>query len=202
MEGLLFYWISWSLWIYLTFILRKNHPLRWRMSAMMLMLIILTSVHFSIGHFELFGSGLFILFIVYMSVSNEKKGLTFYFLISSLIISIAYSTFHLFEIFDPVWLFFDRGWMLGLIMGGLTLSLQKSFKWRFFTLLAGGMQGEILTAFLLERYSIIDPIGALDFLDVSAIASVFLILWSAFEHVSAIYENHFTFAEKENQKTS
>lgn len=202
MEGLLFYWISWSIWIYLTFVLRKNHPLRWRMSAIMLVLIILSSVHFSIGNFDLFGSGLFILFMVYLSVSNEKKGLTFYFLISTFIISIAYSTFHLFEIFDPVWLFFDRGWMLGLAMGGLTLLLQKSFKWRLFTLLAGGVQGEIFTAFILDKYSISDPIGSLDFLDVCAVASIFVLLWSVIERVSAIYENHFTFTEKEKQKTS
>ncbi len=33
MEGAMFYWISWLYWIYLTFIVDKHHPYRFKLAA-------------------------------------------------------------------------------------------------------------------------------------------------------------------------
>jgi hypothetical protein len=202
MEGILFYWISWSFWIYFTFIMRKLHPGRTRLAAAILILIILSPIHFAFGQFKVYGGAVFILLTIYMYLTKERKRVRLYFFISSFIVAVACSTFRLFEIFDPVWLFLKREWMLGVILCYLTFLLQKSLKWRCFTLLAGGVQGEILSAFLLRKYGMAEPIAALGFLDVCAAASLLMFLWSGVKQASVQFENYFTYLEKENQKSS
>ncbi|WHY84458.1 hypothetical protein QNH39_17565 [Neobacillus novalis] len=202
MEGIMFYWICWAFWVYMTFILHKQNTYRLKMSIMVLTVIILSNYHFSIGSFELHASGIFLLVVSYVFYSQEKLGAIFYFFICSLIVSIAYVTFHLFEIFDPIWVIFKKEWMMGICFGYLAILLQKTLKGRLLIIVSGTMQGEFLYAYILNKLQFTYSVGALAYLDICSLIAALLAGWSFLENAGSIFQNHFHFFEKAKQKSS
>ncbi|MEO2074265.1 MAG: hypothetical protein ABGX20_02620 [Bacillus sp. (in: firmicutes)] len=202
MEGAMFYWICWAFWVYLTFILEKQHPYRLKLSVFILLLIISSNFHFSFAEVEFYLSGLYLLIISYALISQEKIGAIFYYFICSFIVSMAYVTFHLFEIFDPIWIILKKEWMMGICFGYLAILLQKTLKGRLIIILAGTMQGEFLYAYILSKYQFPYEIGAFQYLDVCALISALLVSWSIFENAGAFLQNQFHFFEKGKQKSS
>jgi hypothetical protein len=202
LEGAIFYWVCWAFWIYFTFILDKQNPYRLKLASIVLSVLVLSNVKFSVGSFEIQASGLFMLVISYLFLSQEKRGAIIYFFICSFIVSIAYVTFHLFEIFDPIWIIFKKEWMMGIVLWYLAILLQKTLKGRLVIIFAGGMQGEILYAFILNKFEFPYLIGAFAYLDVSLLTALLLVGWSALENARTLLENHFHFFEKAKQKSS
>jgi hypothetical protein len=202
LEGAIFYWVCWAFWIYFTFILDKQNPYRLKLAVIVLIVLILSNVKFAVGSFEIQASGLFILVISYLFLSQEKRGAIIYFFICSFIVSIAYVTFHLFEIFDPIWIIFKKEWMMGIVLWYLAILLQKTLKGRLVIIFAGAMQGEILYAFILNKFQFPYLIGALGYLDVSVLTALLLVGWSALENAGTLLQNHFHFFEKAKQKSS
>jgi hypothetical protein len=202
MEGAMFYWICWSFWVYLTFILEKHHPYRLKLSVFVLLLIISSNFHFTFVEVEFYASGFYLLILSYAVISQEKIGAIFYYFICSFIVSMAYVTFHLFEIFDPIWIIFKKEWMMGICFGYLAILLQKTLKGRLLIILAGTMQGEFLYAYFLSKYQFPYTIGAFAYLDVCALISALLVGWSIFENAGVFLQNHLHFLEKGKQKSS
>ncbi|OIK17139.1 hypothetical protein BIV60_01030 [Bacillus sp. MUM 116] len=202
MEGSMFYWISWSFWVYLTFFLNKQNPYRFKLAAAILMLIALSTLHFRLGNIDIFASGLFLLFLTFILISKEKLRAIIYFFICSYIIGISYVTFHLFEIFDPIWIILKKEWMMGILLGYLAILLQKTLRGRLLIVLNGTMQGEILYTIILSKYHFPYSIGTFAYLDVCALISFLLVGWSFFENAGTIFQNHFNFTEKAKQKSS
>jgi hypothetical protein len=202
MEGAIFYLVFWSLWVYLTFILSKQNPYRLKLSAMILMIIIVSNNQFSIGKFEFYYSGIMLLLFCYLFLGQEKLNVIIYQLISSLIVSIAYVSFHLFEIFDPIWIIFNKDWMLGICLGFLAIVLQQTLKGRLLIVVSGTMQGELLYAYILSKFQFPYPIAAFAYLDVCSLVVVLLLVWSLLENAGTIFQNYFHFWEKGKQKSS
>ncbi|WP_066257235.1 hypothetical protein [Neobacillus drentensis] len=202
MEGAIFYWTCWAVWIYLTFILEKRNPYRMKLAAIVLIVLILSNFQFKVSVFEIQASGLFILVISYFFISQEKRTAIIYYFICAVIISIAYVTFHLFEIFDPIWIIFKKEWMMGIVLWYLAILLQKTLKGRLLILFAGAMQGEILYALILNKFQFPYLIGAYASLDVCSLTALLLVGWSALENVGTVMQNHFHFFEKGKQKSS
>ncbi|MDR6998560.1 hypothetical protein [Neobacillus niacini] len=202
MEGSMFYWICWSFWVYLTFFLNKQNPYRFKLAASILIVIILSTIHFGIGNTEVYASGLFIFILTFISYSKEKLRAIIYFFICSYIVGIAYVTFHLFEIFDPVWIIIKKEWMMGILLGYLAILLQKTLRGRLLIVLNGTMQGEFLYALILSKYHFPYSIGAYAYLDVCALISFLLVGWSFFENAGTIFQNHFNYTGKAKQKSS
>jgi hypothetical protein len=201
-DGLMFYWISWCYWIFLTFILNKQNPYRLRLSAFMLTLIILANYHFTLLGFDLYIGGLFLLFISYASTYKEKIKTITYFFICSFIVTIAYVAFHLFEISDPVWIIFNKDWMMGIFICYLSILLQKKLKDRLLMVASGTMQGEILYSYILKKFDFPYSVGTLSYLDAFALASILLVGWSILENAGFYFENNFSLSQKGKQKSS
>lgn len=202
MEGAVFYWTFWIYWVYLTFFLQKNHPYRLKLAVMVLLVIIFSTSHFIIGPFDIFVSGLLLLLFSYTILSQEKRGTIYYLCICSLIISIAYVTIQLFEIFDPIWMILNREWMLGILIGYLSLLLQKTLKGRLLIVVCGLVQGEFMYAYTLQSIHMPYQVGALTFLDVCALIVAIIAGWSILENAGAVLQQHFHFLEKAKQKSS
>ncbi|HJV16688.1 MAG TPA: hypothetical protein VJ546_04770 [Bacillales bacterium] len=202
MEGEIFYWISWSIWVYLTFIFRKEDPNRLKLSASILLVIILANFQFLIWGFEINSSGIFLILFCYVAKACVKTKKMSYFYLCSFIISIAYVTFLLFEIFDPVWLILKKEWMMGICLSYLSLLLQKTLKERLLMMISGTIHGEILYAFILSNYGFSNPISSLAYLDAISLTTIMLIGWSCIENASAFFDHHFKITEKEKQKLS
>lgn len=202
MEGSLFYWILWFVWVYLTFLLNRQNGYRLKLSAAVLTVIILSVYHIHFAGIDINLSGIFVLFLTYVTFYNEKTSSILYFFICSFIVMIAYVSFHLFEIFDPVWLIFTKEWMLGICMGYLAILLQKNVKGRLLIMVSGSMQGEMLYAYILSRYGFPYQIGSLAFLDALSLTSLLIICWSLIENAGSFFEGYFNAGHKDKQKSS
>lgn len=190
MEGNMFYWISWMYWIFFTFILDKQNPNRLKLSASILVIIILSEVHFKVLSFDVYLSGLCILTASYFLISREKRSSVFYYFICSFIITISYVTFHLFEVFDPIWIIFKDDWMIAICISVLSLLLKNNLKGRLLIVISGTMQGEVLYAYILNQYSFPYPIGASSYLDVCLLTTAILTVWSCLENAGAYFGSH------------
>jgi hypothetical protein len=202
MEGSMFYWILWVFWIYVTFFMNKQNLYRSKLGSVILVLIILSNVHFKVMSFEFYASGLFILLLSYIILGKKKLGSLLYAFICSFIVTIAYVTFNLFVIYDPVWVIFQKEWMMGICFSCLAIFLQTSLKDRLLIIVSGTMQGEILYAIYLSKFEFSYPIGTIAYLDVFSLITILLVSWSILENAGTFFQNHFHFLEKGKQKSS
>ncbi|WP_078546053.1 YphA family membrane protein [Litchfieldia alkalitelluris] len=180
MEGLYFYWIAWIAWTYATFILEKNR-LRILFSAFILIVIILSPYQFVFSTFNVNAVHLLILAISFILIAKKTMIQKVYLLICSLTITIAYVSFQLFELFDPIWLFLDRKWMLAFVLVYLSLMLAKGRKSKVMSLLIGSCQGELLYGFVINKFRFNYEIGSLVFLDVLSISLLIVFIWLKLE---------------------
>lgn len=202
MEGSMFYWIFWVFWVYITFFMQKQYLYRTKLAAFILIVIILSSVHFKVMNIEFYASGLVMLLLSYILFSKKKLASLLYAFICSFIITISYVTFHLFVIYDPVWVIFQKEWMLGVCLSCLAIFLQTSLKDRLLIIISGIIQGEILYAFYLRKFEFTYPIGSISSLDVSSLTVLLLVSWSILENAGPFFQNHFQLFEKGKQKSS
>lgn len=202
MEGLFFYWISWMVWIMATFFMARTNKYRFLLSAWILCLMILSSLTLNILNYEIGTSGFFLLVSLYIFTGRLKKLSKLYFLFCTFILMMAYVTFHLFELFDPVWVIFSREWMLSILMVYMAVLLQKNRMLRLPLILLGGIQGEFLYAFILKPFSFPYTIGSLAFLDIMSISISISALWIAVHWMVKYIEANFKHFEREKQKLS
>lgn len=183
MEGVYFYWIAWMSWVYVTFFMQKNNQ-RIVLAIILLFAISLSPFYITIYSFNINISVLILLLFCYKEVSTNSKFRTlFYFLISTLTISLAYSSFLLFELYDPVWLFLDRKIMLAIVLIYVSLFLLKGLKSRLLGVLIGTIHGDILYGVVLDKVKFQYEIGSPLFLDVLSICMALIFVWSTLEEL-------------------
>jgi hypothetical protein len=202
MEGLIFYWISWMVWIMATFFMDRNNKYRFLLSAWILFFIMLSPWTLKIFNVETGIGGLFLLVSLYIFAGRLKKLSKLYFLFCAFILMMAYVTFHLFELFDPVWVIFPRNWMLSVLLVYLAVLLQKNRMLRLPLILLGSIQGEVLYALILNQFSFPYTIGSLAFLDIMAISVSISAVWIAVQWAVKYIEANFKHFEREKQKLS
>ncbi|MDF2037199.1 hypothetical protein P2R12_09565 [Cytobacillus oceanisediminis] len=202
MEGLIFYWISWMVWIMATFFMDRNNKYRFLLSAWILIFIMLSPWTLKIFNVETGIAGLFLLVSLYIFAGRLKKLSKLYFLFCAFILMMAYVTFHLFELFDPVWVLFSRNWMLSVLLVYMAVLLQKNRMLRLPLILLGGIQGEVLYALILKQFSFPYTIGSLAFLDIMAISVSISAVWIAVQWAVKYIEANFKHFEREKQKLS
>lgn len=198
LEGIYFYWFAWIGWVILTFFSKKTSKRTFFAFVILLMLTFSTRI-ISVGVIEFnvtFFIGLFTSYVILSKVSFIRQ---LYFTLASLTITIAYVSFHLFELFDPVWLVFERQWMLGIIMAYLTLMLVKEPLLRMAVVFSGIGQGDILYTIILGNFSFPHTIGSLQMLDGLAITLMLLFLWYLFENIAVYFDQAFPKKSKERQ---
>lgn len=202
MEGSMFYLVFWLLWVYLTFIVKRQNSWRLKLSVGILMMIILSPYNVKSAGFTLNMSALFLLVCAYITLNSEKTGMIFYFFVCSFIIMIAYVTFHLFELYDPVWLVFNKEWMLGIVIGYFAILLQKNLQGRLLIIIIGTIQGEMLYACILRRFYFPYLIGSFSFLDALSLMLLITISWSFIEYAASFSDSYFSAGHNNKQKSS
>ncbi|TKC19731.1 YphA family membrane protein [Robertmurraya kyonggiensis] len=201
MEGIFFYWLFWMFWVMATFFMEKN-KLRLKISIGILMAITLSTFSFPFLGNEFSYTSVFLLitFFIWIARQSFKKGS--YMLITSFILMLSYSVFQLFELFDPVWLIFDRTIMLSILMAYLSILLHGNLELRILSLVSGCIQGDILYSFILRKLTFPHSVGDYAFLDVVSISIALLLVASGFKKLSIYFESHFKQFEREKQKQS
>lgn len=187
-EGLYFYFLGWIGWIIITFLFSKS-AIRTFLSILLLSLLAGSATHVSIYGFSVNVAFIILVLtaIILLSKTLKQRYVLHYFSICTL--SLAYVCFVIFEIYDPVWIFIDRTWMLSFILLYITLLLFKT-KWeRFVFMLTGVLQGEILNSFVLNSIFSYSVIGSFDFLAVLFLTSAGLGAWVVFENITVYLDS-------------
>ncbi|MBP3039166.1 hypothetical protein J9303_06580 [Bacillaceae bacterium Marseille-Q3522] len=171
MEGIFFYWLTWSFWIITTFFLNKRNPYRFGLSFSLLCLICLSPYTINVYGINVSCSSLFTLTITYLYVAIFQVKKVISFIVGTGILMLAYFSFLLFEIYDPIWVIFKREWLLAGLFTLLVMTLQKQLKIRVMMIIQAYIQGDILFAGLLQTYSMPYAAGSAALMDVIMITS-------------------------------
>ncbi len=203
MEGLYFYWLAWIGWIWVTFFMDKNKPERIKIAVWLLAAILAAPIKLNLVYFEFHLSALAIALFVFVETWSKKTGSLLYFFLSSFIIMLAYTSFLMFELYDPIWVLFDRSIMLAAIGFYLALLLHKNMHSRVLALITGFLQGEVLFSAILGKFNFPYVISSLAFMDILIISLAMLVAWSAVETILVTLSGRaINQVEGEEQKTS
>lgn len=116
--------------------------LRWKVSMLLLISIMLSTTSVWIGPFFVSYTYLFLLVMVCVDISRLKTSKQLYVLFISLIVMFAYVGFCLLELYDPVWIFVNWQWLLTAIILYIGFLLVKDDHMRCIVILLG-LLGEI-----------------------------------------------------------
>ncbi|WP_075982143.1 YphA family membrane protein [Bacillus massilinigeriensis] len=201
MEGILFYWVIWFLWIITTFFLSKTNPIRIKVAIWLLLCIIFSTRRIELFHMQFSYSSIYILITIYFLASKYSLKKRMYLIITSLVVMMAYVSILMFELFDPVLLIIKREWIIPLILTYVVFLLYNETEMRLISLLAGTVHGEVLFSIIVEKLTAGYTIGSLVYLDVIAITTTMILGWYGIERMAAYFNLHFQQLEKEKQKT-
>lgn len=183
MQGILFYWISWGLWIASTFLMNKSN-LRTLFSFFLLLLIISAGFHIALPAGEM-GAAFILLYIgccgttAYLGLHRSVR-----FMMSALGITSGYTGLKLMQLFDPVWFTISPFFLLFMIIFTAAGLLGKSFSDKVCLFLIGICNGEMLYEFIILPFSGALSIGQETFLDFSLLGMAGFSLWGLMERYS------------------
>jgi hypothetical protein len=199
-EGFYFYMGAWCCWIATAFFMDRQRKGRTALSACLLIAIIVSPYTFSVGTIDISAAGLFILICCYVQAARLSGLAAVYFFVSVFMVMLAYGSFQLFALFDPVWVIFNKEWMLAAIMFALSALLFADCKMRIAAMLTGAIQGDLLFSLVLGRLSLSYEAWSFAFLDMAAISACALMIWDSFVKLAAYLERQAANLEKEKQK--
>lgn len=199
MTGFVFFGLAWAGWIYSTFIMEKTNPYRFPIAACLLVAIILSVFKIRFLGLDISLATLFLLFISFLTFIKLPFWKLLYCTIGIFIVSSATAVFYLMSLYDPVWIFIDQQILLSFLGACLAVLLFKEYKARIFSTIIGLIQGDILYAIILKKFSIDFPIGSFAFLDGLALTCVFITIWSGFEYLQTTFE-HKNFQQKKEKQ--
>ncbi|WP_244403276.1 hypothetical protein [Parageobacillus sp. KH3-4] len=183
MEGIYFYFFFWMLWVISTFFMQKTRQ-RTMLAAAALIAIILSSVSLHIGSFHVTLSFLFLFFLSCYFVAKQTCWKLLYMVIAALTIAFAYTSFQLLSLFDPVWIWMDRTWMLAMVLVVICLLFYENIQSRLLCLIIGACQGETLYSIISKKVSFSYVIGSFSFLDTVSVSAACLLIWALFEQIA------------------
>ncbi|TYS68381.1 hypothetical protein FZC76_11665 [Sutcliffiella horikoshii] len=178
--GQYFYFIGWIGWIIVTFFFPKS-VVRTFMSILILVVIAGSTTTVQMFGFTVTASFLVLAVIAFILLVKSLKQRYILHYLSICTIALAYVCFILFEIYDPVWIFLDRTWLLSVIILYLSLLLFKTKRERFVFMLTGVLFGEVLRSIVMDRIFSYSVIGTFEFLAVLALSSAGMATWMMFE---------------------
>lgn len=200
-EGFVFFWLFWVYWVLATFFMKKEKA-RTLISLWLLVVICLSIYSISLFNIEVSLASFFILGSTYFCLGNQKYSRLLYGIISSFIIMLAFTVFQLYELYDPVWVMFDRTLLLASLVAYLTILLHTGLYERVLTVLTGVIHGDILYRLILNKILSSHYTGIFASFDVLAISMTILLVIGGLKKVSMLFEGSFKQQEKEKQKLS
>ncbi|MBM7692659.1 hypothetical protein JOC77_002089 [Peribacillus deserti] len=184
MDGMLFLWFSWMGVIYCYFILEKSNPYRGFILLSLLAAIILSPYNIKVGDAPLNSGGFCISLLAVCSLRGLPFGSLISFTIRAMVLSFAYGSISLLFFLDPVWIIWDGTWMLGIFIAYLTILLFSNWKKRLSSMILGLFFGDIILNVLFGTLHMPQDIVSAPWLDLTALAGLFILLWCWMEKAS------------------
>ncbi|WP_144466330.1 YphA family membrane protein [Bacillus nitratireducens] len=178
MDGSTFYFVAWIGWIVVTFFMKKE-PIRWKISACILIFIICSPLNVTIASFTVSVNALLLCVISFVGIALYSIWKKLYALLSALIIAMLYTSFYLLEVYDPIWIVVDRLLLLSGALVYASILLYGDRILRLCTLYIGMLQGELLVTLIFHKLHFPYEYGSLAFFDVVAVSTLFMaiLLW-------------------------
>lgn len=185
MDGIIFLWTMWSIWIIATFFMNKGHL---RFFVGFFALLIITTSPFYVSFFTLKINMAFLALILLGSslFKVDKKRQVLYYVLSTMIISMAYMLYHIYLLYDPAILLIINPWFILIGLVALNRMLVPGVQLRISTLILGMTHGEIMRVMIFSKY--IHVMGTRQFLDHFAVAFSLLMGWYVVEHSIGVLE--------------
>jgi hypothetical protein len=202
MAGMIFYWVSWFFWVVATFFMNRESKERMKVSIHLLAVMILAQSKATVAAFNIHLSSLYLFIVVFIEIAKKKQGAKLYILLASFIVMLAYASFLLFELYDPVMVMFSRNLMVAGIVCFICVLLQAGKIERFYILIIGMLQGEFLFAMILNEIGFSYPIGGERFLDALSSASFSLFFWNLCEWLFYFIEQNLNREIRGKQKST
>lgn len=160
--GYLFYWISWMLWIVVTFFMKKNKQRTFFLYGI-LILITCSNHYISLGDYQ-FSLAYVILFIACLLIYTLFKG-QIYHLFKAFIIMIGYSSILIWNSSAPIWIFIHELILIPVFCCLLMIMLTTGAYKRLMIGIIGMSFGELFYVLILSSYDLNKTIGDLNFFD-------------------------------------
>ncbi|MCM3586489.1 hypothetical protein M3182_12165 [Mesobacillus maritimus] len=186
MEGAMFYWFAWLGWVWATFFLSRDNPYRLKIAFWLLLLMISSPYRIELLGIELQITAIILMGISLVELAILRNRIFYSVFLSSFIMMLAYVSFLLFELFDPVWVIFDRKWMIAI--GGVLLAsvLQSHKRLQVLSLGTGMLLGEIFFSFYMKKLSFTYAVASPVFLDALSLAGLVFSIWGVLSYVSEL----------------
>lgn len=183
MTGIYFYWFAWMAWVVVTFLFKQSKQQK-NISIYILILIICSNLYVPFWEFSIGVAFIFILLTSCIIISVLKWKAMSYYLIVSIIVATAGTTFQLMYLFDPVMAIIKPAWMLAILLSILILLLVRKGIFRYILFMIGLCQAEMIYSLFLSSIHGRLVIGSFFFLDVLAIGFLLLFLWQGLETIT------------------
>ncbi|CAN7344131.1 YphA family membrane protein [Rossellomorea sp. LjRoot5] len=172
MDGILYLWVLWGMWVYTTFILKKSHPDRFRYSFLCLLLICVFPYGMMAGSVEVSFSVIVLALICIVYIRNLSLREKLYMLAAVLSMGMTYAGIALISIYDPVLMFIDRDIILSLsvvLVGILFYSHSSLYRLRLIAVALSSVTGDFFLSVPLNKVGFYYSIGGAAYLDVLAL---------------------------------
>ncbi|KYD09280.1 hypothetical protein MXL46_00960 [Heyndrickxia sporothermodurans] len=189
MSGFFYLFFLWSVWIFSTFIISKQNKIRIWLATLSLLLLILFPYKINLFTLTIQLPSLVMLAICFYHFSKLSLVKKIYMFVAIFIMMTGFCGMLLLELYDPVWMFFDRRFLLG---GFLFLLSKLLFSQTLYSQIicttAGTLQGEVIYSLILKKWNFPYTIGSADYLDVYTIFLSISFTWTfmnyAFSNIS------------------
>lgn len=170
-EGVIFYWMSWTLWIIVAFFMKKSRQ-RTLLIIWILFSISLTQAYFTINKLEV--SVLFLILLLGSLVMHAYLLRTLYHLYVTFTIMIGFAAIFLLDINLPVLLFIPKILFLPMIFSILIIISDRDLHHRLLNGILGLISGELLYSAILFSYGLHKTVGDKHFFDL-LILTIFVV---------------------------
>lgn len=184
MDGLFFYWILWMAWVIFMFFVPNTYEHRYAILFHLLTVMFLAAYELHIYSYIMNLSSIYVFIVCSFYIRGLSLYKTIAFILSCLIISLGYASFHMFALLDPIWVIFKAEWMLGFLLNYLAIILYQDWKMRIVALLIGMIIGDSIYAALLRFNYIPYTAGSYVWLDMAVFILLLNFIWVLFEFTS------------------
>ena len=184
MEGLFFYWICWIAWVIIMFFVPKQVSFRFFLLFQILAVMVCSRYILIIYSLSIQLSGLYMFLIMCILIRKYPLFNIMKVILNSFIISMAYASFQLFVLLDPLWVMMQPKYLQCLLLNYLVLLLTKDWRTRLIVLIIGMIIGDLLYGGVLT-YQLL-PYVSLSFSwhDEMVLVLIVQLIWSYLEFTS------------------
>jgi hypothetical protein len=173
MDGILYLWLLWGIWVYATFLLRKSHPDRFRYSFLSLLLICMFPYGMKTGSVEVAFPVIVLALICILYIRNLCLREKLYLLVAVLSMGMLYAGIGLISIYDPVLMFIDRDFILSLLLVLVSIlyySHSSLYRLRLIAVAGSSVVGDFFLSLPLNKIGFSYSVGGHVYLDILALS--------------------------------